>query len=206
MFLLAHIEPIRKSESVLITWSHDTVHVKNWFVAVDTAIVKRELPFVTSTLGADALLIVWLCVNVLATSVFAVSASYACTLVPISLFSKTVTHSTAITHALTLLNVVSVACHNSIAVNCGLSLVASHIIDLASQPTNASISHVPAELLHSILLVAMCCILAKVTTSSSIVQVVPLQETVISHLSQSDTHPQKLESMYALEYVVSELD
>ena len=94
----------------------------------------------------------------------------ACTVEPILAEAiKTVSHSTAITQALTLEIVVSVACHNSIPANCGESEVASQRTLLAELAVKSSTSPVPAVLLPSILLVAICCIFANVTASSAMV-------------------------------------
>ena len=92
----------------------------------------------------------------------------------------TVTPSTAITQALTLLSVVSVACPSSIPANCGESSVSNERTSLALFPVRASISPVPAVLLPNILLVGICCIFAKVTASSAMVvakEPVPLPVT-----------------------------
>lgn len=67
----------------------------------------------------------------------------------------TSTPSTAICPAAVLVIVVSVACQSSIPVNCGESVVASHIIPLTSPSASDSTSPVPAVLLPSILLVAI---------------------------------------------------
>ena len=65
------------------------------------------------------------------------------------------TPSTAICPALVLVIVVSVACHNSIPVNCGESEVQSPIIAGIEVAVSDSTSPVPAVLLPSILLVAI---------------------------------------------------
>jgi len=145
----------------------------------------KSISLLSSTVTASCLALVLADTSVLLLT--SVSKSVISEAVWVCQASDTFVHSTAITQGLTLVIVVSVACHTFIPANCGLSSVSNHIISLTSQSASASISHVHAVLLPSILLVAMCCILANVTASSSIVQVAPLLETVMSHLSQSET-------------------
>ena len=83
-----------------------------------------------------------------------VHQSASATSVPHALYN--ILPSTDMSHALTLLSVVSVACHRLIPENCGLSDVDSHIILLASPSARASISHVHAVLLPNILFVGIC--------------------------------------------------
>lgn len=81
--------------------------------------------------------------------------------------------------------------------NAVFSTLSNDNMFLTVDAVSSSILPLPAVFLPSSLSVAIFCVFEKVTTSLSIVHVLPLPETVISHLSQSVTQPQLIPSICA---------